>query len=120
MATFDFTIDDQSVGSVIGPQNGYIVALAMTTRPSAYEVPSFNHGRWTSGFFTLRQSGGSWRRDVYSFSPTSCTPYGDSSHRMLINANIGYVGALEVTSVPKGAVFSITISDQPNPRAMAA
>lgn len=40
--------------------------------------------------------------------------------RMIVNGNYRYQGALEITSVPKGAVFAITISDQPNPRAMAA
>ncbi len=39
---------------------------------------------------------------------------------MIVNGNYRYQGALEITSVPKGAVFAITISDQPNPRAMAA
>jgi hypothetical protein len=76
MAQFDFVIDDTMVGTTIGPVNGFITDLAMVTRPSSYETPSFNFGRWTSGFFTLRQSGGAWRRDVYSFSPTSCSPFG--------------------------------------------
>ncbi len=77
MAQFDFQIDATMVGTTIGPVDGYITDLSMVTRPSVYEVPSLNHGRWTSGFFTLRDNG--WRRDVFSFSPTSCSPYSPSS-----------------------------------------
>jgi hypothetical protein len=39
---------------------------------------------------------------------------------MLVRASVGYIGNLEVTSVPRGAVFSISISDVPVVRNMAA
>ena len=34
---------------------------------------------------------------------------------MLINSSVAYQGDLVVLAVPNGAVFSLTISDTPNP-----
>ena len=98
--------------------DGYITDLSMTRSPSVYETPSFNFGCWSSGFFTLRDN--SWRRDVISFSPTSSIPYSGSRRDIIVNNSVRYVSSLQVISVPRGAVFSITISDVPVVRQVAA
>ena len=38
MATFDFTLDETSVGEMLTPEDGHVTALAMTT-PPPYETP---------------------------------------------------------------------------------
>jgi hypothetical protein len=41
LATFDFTIADQSVGQMIGPEGGFLVSLSMTM-PPVYENASLD------------------------------------------------------------------------------
>lgn len=35
----DFQIDDTMAGQAIGPQNGFLVSLRLTTPPPKYETP---------------------------------------------------------------------------------
>lgn len=118
MTTTTYTISDTNIGSVLPIQDGFITDLAMTTSPSVYEVPSFNQGRWSSAFFTLRDSG--WRRDYISFAPGSCSPYSGSRRDIIVNGSWRYYGDLAVVSVPRGSQWSISISDVPVVRQVAA
>jgi hypothetical protein len=119
MATFDLTLDDQSVGQIIGTPDGFLVGLAMTQGPSDASVPpSWDEGRrlWTSGYFVLR--GSLDLRDLICLHPASGGSYawdGPIGH-MLVNGNLGFRGDLIVQSVPRGSTWSITLSDVPNPR----
>jgi hypothetical protein len=109
MAMFDFTLDDTTVGQNIGPQNGFLVSLRMTT-PPVYEVPEGNDGSgfWRRGYLQLRATGDV--RDLY------CNSVVQNGHSAVQNHSLPYRGDLVVRCVPRGGVFSLTLSDQPNPR----
>jgi hypothetical protein len=115
MATFDFTLTDQDMGRVIGPENGFVVNLKRT-RPGPFETPSFSEAtrQFTTGRFVLRgsrefrnlmcldtQSDGLWASQ-YS-----------STASVLINASMAYRGELMVVCVPRGSVWEIELSDVP-------
>jgi hypothetical protein len=111
MAMFDFTLDDQSVGQTIGPANGFLVSLIMTTPPSKYEVPDHSAAaqQFTSGYFVLRASGDT--QNIY------CSLTGFISPVLARDHSLAYRGDLKVVCVPKGSTWSVTLSDVPNPRA---
>jgi hypothetical protein len=113
MATTEYTIDATQIGAVLGP--GFIANLELLD-PPVYETPAFSvaEGRWSSAYLTLRDGNG---RNVFSFSPISCSPYTCVGPRRYVvyNGNVGYPGDLHVTSVPAASRSQITLSDQPNP-----
>jgi hypothetical protein len=71
MAMTDFTIDETFVGQTIGPADGFLVNLVLTTPPPRYEIPEGDAGRgiWKRGYLQLRGSGDI--RDLICY-PRSC------------------------------------------------
>jgi hypothetical protein len=49
-AQFNFTIDETNIGETIGPPDGYLVNLIMTTPPNNNSPPRWDEGRgqWLS------------------------------------------------------------------------
>jgi hypothetical protein len=93
MATFDFTVTEANIGQVIGPADGFLVNLTMTT-PPVHEVPRWNEGsqKWVSGYFVLR--GSSDIRDFY------CSQTRFTSNVLVRDHSLGYRGDLVVVNVP--------------------
>jgi hypothetical protein len=56
--TTDYIIDAPTIGQTVGPTNGAIVWLRMST-PPVYETPCWDGGAWVSSYFTLR--GTAWK-----------------------------------------------------------
>jgi hypothetical protein len=117
MANFDFVIDDQSVGQTIGPQDGFLVSLVVTQPPLKYVVADWDEGKmqWKSGYLQLRGSGDS--QNIFCSNPHQ---WGYLSKFLVQNHSLGYRGGLVVVCVPKGAVFSLTLSDIPNDKTLLA
>lgn len=86
MARFDFTLDETSIGQTIGPPDGFLVSLVMTTPPVNDGPPRWNEGsrRWVSGYFVLRGSGDT--RDLY------CARSGFVSNVLIQDHSLGYSG----------------------------
>jgi hypothetical protein len=119
MATFDFTVTEANIGEVIGPSDGYLVNLAMTTPASAHEVPDHDPARqcFTSGYFTLQSERG--LRPLINVQPANGDAFswiGDVAN-MLVNASLGYAGGLMIVGVARGSQWSLTLSDTANVRA---
>jgi hypothetical protein len=97
-------------------------SLSLTTPPTPYETPCWNEGtqRWVSGYLSLR--GSRDLRDLVCFDAMSGGSYQwlGSEGNIVVNGNLPYLGQLIVVCVPRGAVFSMTLSDQPNPRSAPA
>jgi hypothetical protein len=111
MATTQYQIDASYIGQAIGPPNGAIVLLRMSTAP-VYETPCWDEGaqKWVSGCLTLRGTGDI--RDTICIAPA--TNGGALSGGIMISSNNGsvaYSGALQVVAVPKGSSWSVTLSD---------
>lgn len=110
MATFDFQIDNSMVGQSVGPPDGFLVSLRLTTTPPVYETPSGDDGSglWRRGYFQIR--GSRDYRDLFCGSPSS---WGYFSSDLVANRSLAYRGNLTILCVPKSSVFSLTLSDQP-------
>lgn len=110
MALTEFTLTDADVGRVLPITDGYLVSLRMTT-PPLYEVPEGcdGDGIWRRGYLQLRATGD--HRDLY------CNGIVQNGFSAIQNHSLGYRGDLVVRCVPRGGVFSLTLSDQPNRRA---
>ena len=112
MALTDYTLTDASVGQTIGPPNGFLVSLKMTT-PPVYEVPEGDDGSgiWRRGY--LQHCAATRRpfRDLY------CNSVVQNGFSAVAGHSLGYRGDLIVRCVPRGGVFALTLSDQPNRRA---
>jgi hypothetical protein len=118
IATFDFTITEVDAGRVLGVPDGFLTALTMTTG-AVHVVPDYNPAtqQFTSGYLTLL--GSRDVRNLMNVQPASNAHAfcGTAAYaEMVINGNLGYRGDLMVVGAPKGAVFNVTLSDQPNPR----
>jgi hypothetical protein len=52
MANFDFTLDETAIGTTIGPPDGYLVSLLITTPPNDNDPPRWDEGRgrWLSRY----------------------------------------------------------------------
>lgn len=116
MALFDFTITDQNVGELIGPQAGYLVNLAMTTPPARLEIPSWDPGRqrWVSAYLVLR--GQHDIRDLVCCNPSidaGSFQWWGSEGRLLTNSSLFYRGTLVIVCVPRGSVWAVSLSDIP-------
>jgi hypothetical protein len=115
MATFDFTLTDADIGTVLPVPNGFLVSLIKTQAPppGAGELPQWDAGRmrWKAGRFALKASGD--HRCLVSIALTDTIP----GKVWAQNASIGYTGDLEVQCMPKGSTWSLTLSDVPNVRA---
>lgn len=76
MALTDYTIDETSVGQMLMPEDGFIVALRMVTPPPRYEVPEWDEGRlrWKTAYLCLRGSHG--LRDTVCLAPAQKRPMG--------------------------------------------
>lgn len=113
----DYVIDNSMVGQTIGPKDGFLVSVTMTTAPKGYVVPDWNPGtrRWTSGYLQLRATGDS--QNIYCANPHQ---WGYLSNFLVGNQSLGYDGDLRVVCCPKGAVFSLTLSDVPIDRTLPA
>jgi hypothetical protein len=106
----EYVIDDSMVGQSVGPANGFLVSLTQTTPPLVYETPSGDDGSgiWKSGYLQLR--GSLDHRDLFCASPSS---WGYVSKFLVGNQSLDYRGDLVVVCIPKGSVFSLTLSDIP-------
>jgi hypothetical protein len=109
MATVEHIVDTSQIGAALGP--GFITSLELLDPPVA-EQPNFSDAekRWVSAYLTLRDGDG---RDVFSFSPISCSPYSNVGPRVFVvnNGHVGFAGSLSVTSVPKASRWSLVLSD---------
>jgi len=117
MALTEYTITDADVGAALPITDGYLVSLRLVTPPPRYEVPEGNDGSgiWLRGYLQLR--GSLDVRDIYCSSPHS---WGNLSPVLIINQSLGFRGQLKILCVPRGSVFSITLSDQPVDRTFVA
>ena len=111
----DLTLTDQDAGTVIGPRDGYLVSLKLTRPPDV-----LNPMPRIGAHFTLSDDRAisSALKNLISYDPLS--GWGAAGGVLWLNASVRYWGALKIISVPKGAVFAITLSDVPNPRRKAA
>ena len=115
MATFDFTLDETSVGQMLTPEEGHVTALAMTT-PPPYETPEWDEGRrvWKHGYFVLR--GQHDLRDLICVQPAVCGhafSWVGTVANIVVDRNLPYRGGLIVVSVPKNSQWKLTLSDVP-------
>lgn len=106
MATTEHTITDANIGQVIGPADGFLVSLRMTT-PPIYEVPEGDDGSgvWKRGVLQLR--GSRSVRDLY------CNSVVQNGFSAVAGHSLGYRGDLIVRCVPRGGAFALTLSDLP-------
>jgi hypothetical protein len=113
----DYVIDDSMVGQAFGPTNGFLVNLRLTTPSPSYATPEGDDGSgiWRSGYLQLRGSGD--HKDLYCASPSS---WGYLSKLLVGNQSLSDRGDLRVLCVPRGAVFSVTLSDVPIDRTLPA
>jgi hypothetical protein len=115
MATFDYTISDANIGSVLPVTDGFVVNLTRT-QAGPYDLAQWDEGRgvWKTGRLVLQgsrdykplitidtQSGGGW-----------ASSWG---HRdgVLTNASVPYLGELMIVCVPKLSIWTLTLGDQP-------
>ena len=117
MATFDFTLDETSVGEMLTPEDGHVTALAMAT-PPPYETPEWDEGRrvWNIGHFVLR--GQHDVRDLICVQPAVCGhafSLGRDRRQHRGRREPAYRGGLIVVAVPKNSQWTLTLSDVPNP-----
>jgi hypothetical protein len=120
MATFDFTLDETSIGSALDPVDGFLVSLSQTAPSTDRAEPQWSQslGRWKTGYCTLK--GERDTQALYSCRPGVWTPQWAGNVRVLIsNASFPYAGRLIVQCIPKGSTWSVTLSDVPNVRAPA-
>jgi hypothetical protein len=108
------------VGRALGVSDGYLVNLTQTQVQTGFEIPQWSEGtqRWLTSYFCLR--GSADVRDAICLSPQSggAPPYGTGNAKTwLANSSIRYFGELQVVAIPKGSVWSLTLSDTPNVRA---
>ena len=113
MATFDFTLDETSVGQMLTPEDGHVTALAMTT-PPPYETPEWDEGRrvWKHGYFVLR--GQHDLRDLICVQPAVCGhafSWVGTVANILVDGNLPYRGGLIVVAVPKNSQWTLTLSE---------
>jgi hypothetical protein len=113
MTMTTFTITSADIGKTIGPPDGYLVDLHMAPGSGEYEPVQWDpgHQRYTGGWVTLKGSGD--RNPLYSGSPQSTPLSVLQTGALVVNANFPYTGNLTIEAVPKGASFSITLSDTP-------
>jgi hypothetical protein len=113
MTETTFVVDRSMVGTVIGPIDGYLQSVSMTSPPSRYEsaVPSPDGSVWASGVFAIRGEGNF--ADMINVDQ-------NSPSKKFTRLNFGYKGGLRVRSVPVGSVWQIVLSDQPVVRRKAA
>jgi hypothetical protein len=120
-AFFDFTLDETFIGQALEPRDGFICDLRMTVAP-VHQAPAWHPLRrvYTAGFFVLRgDEDGNLPfalRNMICYSPTA-NPLGAS---IWVNRSEHYRGRLLVESVPRGSQWALRLSDQPNPRSIAA
>jgi hypothetical protein len=111
MATFDFTLDETSVGQMLTPEDGHVTALAMTT-PPPYETPEWDEGRrvWKHGYFVLR--GQHDLRDLICVQPAVCGhafSWVGTVANIVVDGNLPYRGGLIVVAVPKNSQWTLTL-----------
>ncbi len=105
MTTTSLTITEANIGEMIGPPDGFLVNLTMTTGP-VHETARWDEGRqkWLSAYFVLRGS--------HDLRDLVCVDAATNGHafawwggdgRMLVNRSEPYAGALVVVAVPKGS-----------------
>jgi hypothetical protein len=105
---FDYTLTDADIGTVLPVPNGFLVNLSKT-QAGVREEPQFSASKqcWIAGYFVLRASGD--HQNLFSIGPFDTIP----TNIWAQGASIGYRGDLKVVCVPKGSVWSVTLSDVP-------
>jgi len=95
------------VGQSIGPKDGFLVSLEITTPPQgAYLIPDWSPAtqRWTSAYLQLKGS-----RDVQSVFCYNPAQGGHVSNLLIGNQSLSYSGDLQILCVPRGAVFELNL-----------
>jgi hypothetical protein len=116
----DFTIDDSFIGQTIGPPDGFLVSLSQSAPSSDRADPQFSIslGRYLTGYLQLR--GERDHQAIYCNRSGQWTPYWSGDNRVLISdQSLDYHGQLVVQCVPRGATYTLTLSDIPFVRAPA-
>jgi hypothetical protein len=114
MATFDFVLDETSIGSALDPPDGYLVSLSQTAPGVPDGDPQWSAAKqaWRTGYCTLKGE-----RDfqaIYSDRSGAWVPMWNGNVRHLItDASLNYRGRLIVQCVPRGATYTLTLSDIP-------
>ena len=121
MATFDYVIDDSFIGSALPVTNGYIVNLTRT-KAGPSELAQWDEGRgvWKAGRFVLK--GSRDYKPLITIDSANGGGWASSwGHRdgVLANASVPYLGDLEIICVPRGSIWSITLSDAPFVRTLS-
>jgi hypothetical protein len=116
---FDFTITDADIGRALDPMDGYLVGLRQTQNQTANEVPEWDNGRgvWRSAYFVLR--GNNDHQAIFCASPQSGGTV-DPAKVWVVNQSLRYRGQLIVQCVPRGSIWSLTLSDIPVVRSAEA
>jgi hypothetical protein len=120
MATFDFTLDETSIGLALDPADGFLVSLSQTTPSSDRADPEWSASKqmWRTGYFVLK--GERDTQAIYSNRSGAWVPQWIGDARILVsNASLDYHGRLVVQCVPRGSTWSLTLSDTPFVRAPA-
>lgn len=116
MALTEYTLDDQSVGQTLTPADGFLTGLTMTTPPPQSETPDHDPAKqhFTSAYFTIR--GERDLRDLVNVSPRDnggAFSWWGPDANMVVDGSLPYAGGLVVVGVPKGSVWSLSLSDVP-------
>jgi hypothetical protein len=108
---FNYTLDESSIGTVLPVPDGFLTELRRTQAPppGAGEMPQWDSGRmrWKAGRFALKASGDF--QHLVSLALTDIVPSGVWAQ----GASIQYRGDLEVVCVPRGSIWSLTLTDTP-------
>ena len=117
-ALTDYTLTDADIGRTLDPPDGFLVNLSQTAPSTDRSDPQFSVslGRYLTGYLVLK--GARDHQAIYCNRSGQWTPYWSGGNRVLIaNASLDYRGRLVVQCVPRGATFTLTLSDIPNVRA---
>jgi hypothetical protein len=111
MAQTDFILDDTMVGTVLPVADGYLTDLRRTQSPVDQPALCAPDGTWLSGKFQIR--GENDIRDLICTDSLDVGSWSGGVKTLIANSSLPYKGGLVIRALPKGAVFSLTLSDAP-------
>lgn len=109
MAETTFTVDQTTVGTTIGPDDGWITSVEMLSPPTRYDNAAFRSDRraWASGYFSLSDAD-----DRKHMVRNLICVEQNNICKSFTSLSIGYRGGLLIRSVPFGSIWQIVVSDQ--------